>query len=61
MPLDEASLQPRRFKINVDETLAQLLAREDSDQNYQITIEDKGPKVRYKPLSSYLYIYTQYG
>ncbi|KAJ6285459.1 trehalase-domain-containing protein [Bipolaris maydis] len=41
---DEASLQPRRFKINVDETLAQLLAREDSDQNYQITIEDKGPK-----------------
>jgi alpha,alpha-trehalase len=42
---DEISLQPRRFKINVEETLQQLLAREDSDQNYQITIDDKGPKV----------------
>lgn len=59
MPLDEASLQPRRFKINVDETLAQLLAREDSDQNYQITIEDKGPKVRHKPLASHLHRYKQ--
>jgi alpha,alpha-trehalase len=44
---DEASLQPRRFLVQVDETLKTLLSREDSDGNYQITIDDKGPKVRY--------------
>lgn len=43
---DEVSLQPRRFLVQVDETLKTLLSREDSDGNYQITIEDKGPKVR---------------
>lgn len=36
---------PRKFYINVDETLAELLAREDTDHNHQITIEDSGPKV----------------
>ncbi|EDO19296.1 hypothetical protein Kpol_1036p39 [Vanderwaltozyma polyspora DSM 70294] len=36
----------RRFFIeDVDTTLDELLANEDTDQNYQITIEDKGPKV----------------
>ncbi|EDO18073.1 hypothetical protein Kpol_1045p60 [Vanderwaltozyma polyspora DSM 70294] len=36
----------RRFFIeNVDKTLADLLASEDTDSNYQITIEDTGPKV----------------
>lgn len=36
----------RRFFIeNVDEMLKQLLASEDTDENYQITIEDTGPKV----------------
>jgi alpha,alpha-trehalase len=44
--LDEVSLQPRRFLIQVDETLKTLLSREDLDENYQITIDDKGPKVR---------------
>lgn len=43
---DEQSLQPRRFLVQVDETLKTLLSREDSDGNYQITIDDKGPKVR---------------
>ena len=43
---DEASLQPRRFLVQVEETLKTLLSREDSDGNYQITIDDKGPKVR---------------
>jgi len=42
---DEVSLQPRRFLIQVDETMKTLLSREDLDENYQITIDDKGPKV----------------
>lgn len=45
-PTDEVSLQPRRFLVQVEATLKTLLSREDSDQNYQITIDDKGPKVR---------------
>jgi len=39
------SAQPRRFLIQVEPTLKTLLSREDSDGNYQITIDDKGPKV----------------
>lgn len=36
----------RRFFIeDVDKTLDELLRNEDTDRNYQITIEDKGPKV----------------
>lgn len=36
----------RRFFIeNVDEMLKKLLATEDTDKNFQITIEDTGPKV----------------
>ncbi|KAF4768131.1 hypothetical protein HAV15_002436 [Penicillium sp. str.  len=42
---DEASGQPRKFLIEVEETLAALLKQEDTDQNMQITIEDLGPKV----------------
>ncbi|KAJ5942138.1 hypothetical protein N7516_002306 [Penicillium verrucosum] len=42
---DEASGQPRKFLIEVDNTLATLLKQEDTDQNMQITIEDLGPKV----------------
>ncbi|KAJ5125421.1 Neutral trehalase [Penicillium atrosanguineum] len=41
---DEASGQPRKFLIKVDETLESLLKQEDTDQNMQITIEDLGPK-----------------
>ena len=36
---------PRKFLVNVQATLDTLLSREDSDGNFQITIEDKGPKV----------------
>lgn len=43
---DEASLLPRKFLIDVDDTLEALLEREDTDKNMQITIEDAGPKVR---------------
>ena len=41
-----ASTGERRFFIeDVDKTLKELLAGEDTDGNYQITIEDTGPKV----------------
>lgn len=36
---------PRTFLVNVDKTLERLLANEDTDQNFQITIQDSGPKV----------------
>ncbi|KAF2223977.1 trehalase-domain-containing protein [Elsinoe ampelina] len=32
------------FEVHVEETLKQILDREDTDKNIQITIEDKGPK-----------------
>jgi neutral trehalase len=38
--------QPRKFLIPVEETLEDLLEREDTDKNMQITIEDLGPKVK---------------
>ena len=49
---DEMPAQPRRFLVQVEPTLKTLLAREDSDNNYQITIDDKGPKV--PPLGHWL-------
>ncbi|AGO12356.1 AaceriAER001Cp [[Ashbya] aceris (nom. inval.)] len=40
-----ASSGHRKFYINdVDKTLEELLESEDTDGNYQITIEDRGPK-----------------
>ncbi len=35
----------RKFLIPVESTLRDLLSREDSDHNSQITIDDSGPKV----------------
>ena len=43
--LDNAGQEPRRFLVPVDATLKELLRREDTDGNMQITIEDEGPKV----------------
>ena len=43
--LEETSINPRQYLIPVEDTLKELLEREDSDKNYQITIADKGPKV----------------
>ncbi|RCK66122.1 Neutral trehalase [Candida viswanathii] len=44
--LDESDLRPKKFYINdVQGTLNELLANEDTDNNCQITIEDTGPKV----------------
>ena len=47
---DAPGQQARQFLIPVDETMKQLLANEDSDRNYQITVEDKGPKVDFTVL-----------
>lgn len=40
-----AHVKSRRFLIDVDSTLEDLQAQEDTDGNMQITIEDTGPKV----------------
>jgi alpha,alpha-trehalase len=43
---DSFFTEPKRFYISdIDLTLKQLLENEDTDHNYQITIEDTGPKV----------------
>lgn len=43
--LDVQSQLPRKFLVNVQQTLTALLENEDTDNNMQITIEDMGPKV----------------
>lgn len=44
--LDQTSQKSRKFYISdIDATLRELLENEDTDHNYQITIEDTGPKV----------------
>lgn len=44
--LDDSWVRPKRFYISdIDITLKELLENEDTDHNYQITIEDLGPKV----------------
>ncbi|KAK4928233.1 alpha,alpha-trehalase nth1, partial [Elasticomyces elasticus] len=41
---DEYSQADQELLINVDKTIEDLLSQEDKDRNYQITIEDDGPK-----------------
>lgn len=41
---DEYTQANQELLINVDQTIEDLLAREDEDNNRQITIEDNGPK-----------------
>lgn len=44
--VDASVFRPRKFYIgNIEQTLEELLKNEDTDNNYQITIEDTGPKV----------------
>ena len=43
---DALSTIDRKFIIEVDATLKNLLEREDTDDNMQITIDDCGPKVK---------------
>jgi hypothetical protein len=42
---DEPTELSKKFIVNVDETLNELSEREDTDKDYQITIDDHGPKV----------------
>jgi alpha,alpha-trehalase len=45
LPPDEKTLYGQQFTVDVMKTLASLHAQEDTDNNFQITIEDNGPKV----------------
>jgi len=42
---DDLVAKPRKFLIDVEETLRQLVAQEDTDGDFQITVDDVGPKV----------------
>jgi len=42
---DEESIN-KQFDVDIDTMLEQLHTQEDTDKNWQITIEDSGPKVR---------------
>jgi alpha,alpha-trehalase len=42
---DEPTELSKKFIVNVGETLNELSEREDTDNDYQITIDDHGPKV----------------
>ncbi|CAK9436068.1 uncharacterized protein LODBEIA_P06260 [Lodderomyces beijingensis] len=44
--MDDTIIRPKKYYISdVQDTLKELLANEDTDNNCQITIEDTGPKV----------------
>ncbi|KAF5371438.1 hypothetical protein D9757_009982 [Collybiopsis confluens] len=42
---DKKASQPRRFLIDVEETIRLVLEQEDTDGNFQISVTDAGPKV----------------
>ncbi len=42
---DEQGSAPRRFLVDVEETMRLVLAQEDTDDNCQISIYDSGPKL----------------
>ncbi|KAF9974751.1 alpha,alpha-trehalase nth1, partial [Modicella reniformis] len=42
---DDKTSKPRRFLIDVDETQRLILEQEDTDGDFQITVNDLGPKV----------------
>lgn len=43
--LDDKASKPRRFLIDVEETQRLILEQEDTDGDFQITVNDIGPKV----------------
>lgn len=45
MSHDEKSSAPRRFLIDVEETIRVVLEQEDTDGDFQISITDAGPKM----------------
>lgn len=42
---EKSSTAPRRFLIDVDETIRLVLEQEDTDGDFQVSITDSGPKV----------------
>ncbi|KAF9103068.1 alpha,alpha-trehalase nth1 [Mortierella sp. GBA35] len=42
---DDKAIKPRRFLIDVEETQKLILEQEDTDGDFQITVNDIGPKV----------------
>lgn len=42
---DDLNSKPRKFLIDVEDTQRQLVAQEDTDGDFQITVDDVGPKV----------------
>lgn len=42
---DEVGVKPRKFIIDVQQTLQRIIAQEDTDGDCQITITDSGPKL----------------
>ncbi|ORX93443.1 neutral trehalase [Basidiobolus meristosporus CBS 931.73] len=42
---DEKTSRPRKFLIDVEETWQTILSQEDTDGDFQITVNDVGPKV----------------
>ncbi|TCD63209.1 alpha,alpha-trehalase nth1 [Steccherinum ochraceum] len=45
MSHDEKSMTPRRFLIDVEETIRVVLEQEDTDGDFQISVTDAGPKL----------------
>jgi alpha,alpha-trehalase len=45
MSHDDRPSQPRRFLIDVEETIRVVLEQEDTDGDFQISITDAGPKL----------------
>ncbi|KAI9299086.1 trehalase-domain-containing protein [Neoconidiobolus thromboides FSU 785] len=43
--IDDKTLKPMKFLLDVEETSRLILAQEDTDGDFQITINDSGPKV----------------
>ncbi|KAJ1945568.1 alpha,alpha-trehalase nth1, partial [Linderina pennispora] len=50
--IDDKSANPRRFLIDIDSVEQAILEQEDTDGNFQITVEDSGPKVMKVPTAS---------
>jgi neutral trehalase len=46
--LDDYTQLPQKFTVHVEKTIKMLQEQEDTDGNFQITIEDNGPKVSRK-------------
>jgi alpha,alpha-trehalase len=54
-PPDETTLIGGKFLIDVEKTIKNLQDQEDTDGNFQITIEDNGPKVSRKLLAPFVW------